>query len=72
MKKEQVGKFGYQVRVCSSQLGLFSPRHEEIMPLRRAVRGRPTRRNVEEQGVPIATEVKPLGEVTNAEFREAI
>ncbi|KAH0665107.1 hypothetical protein KY285_026313 [Solanum tuberosum] len=42
------------------------------MPPRRAVRGRPARRNVEEQGVPNAPEVQPQGEVTNAEFREAI
>ncbi|KAK4721628.1 hypothetical protein R3W88_011861 [Solanum pinnatisectum] len=32
----------------------------------------PARRNVEEQGVPNAHEVQPQGEVTNAEFREAI
>ncbi|WMV25952.1 hypothetical protein MTR67_019337 [Solanum verrucosum] len=43
-----------------------------IMPLRRAVRGRPARRNIEEQGVPNAPDVQPQGEVTNAEFREAI
>uniref|UniRef100_M1DED7 Gag-pol polyprotein n=1 Tax=Solanum tuberosum TaxID=4113 RepID=M1DED7_SOLTU len=44
------------------------------MPPRRAVRGRPARRNVElqEQGVPNAPEVQPQGEITNAEFREAI
>ncbi|KAG5576254.1 hypothetical protein H5410_056388 [Solanum commersonii] len=34
--------------------------------------GHPARRNVEEQGVPNAPEVQPQGEVTNAEFREAI
>ncbi|WMV40811.1 hypothetical protein MTR67_034196 [Solanum verrucosum] len=37
-----------------------------------AVRGRPARRNVEDQGVPNAPEVQPQGEVTNAEFSEAI
>ncbi|XP_049353217.1 uncharacterized protein LOC125817708 [Solanum verrucosum] len=42
------------------------------MPPRRAVKGRPARRNAEEQGVPNAPEVQPQGEVTNAEFREAI
>ncbi|XP_049382747.1 uncharacterized protein LOC125847084 [Solanum stenotomum] len=42
------------------------------MPPRRAVRGRPARRNVEEQELPNAPEVQPQGEVTNAEFREAI
>uniref|UniRef100_M1DX78 Gag-pol polyprotein n=1 Tax=Solanum tuberosum TaxID=4113 RepID=M1DX78_SOLTU len=42
------------------------------MPPRRAVRGRPARRNVEEQGVSNAPEVQSHGEVTNAEFREAI
>ncbi|XP_049371101.1 uncharacterized protein LOC125836058 [Solanum verrucosum] len=42
------------------------------MPPRRAGRGRPARRNVEEKGVPNAREVQPQGEVTNAEFREAI
>ncbi|WMV50683.1 hypothetical protein MTR67_044068 [Solanum verrucosum] len=44
------------------------------MPLRRAVRGRPARRNVEpqEQGVPNAPEVQPQGEVTNAKYCEAI
>ncbi|KAH0674527.1 hypothetical protein KY290_024941 [Solanum tuberosum] len=44
------------------------------MPLRRAVGGRPARRNVEpqDQGVPNAPEVQPQGEVTNAEFLEAI
>ncbi|XP_049360482.1 uncharacterized protein LOC125825192 [Solanum verrucosum] len=41
------------------------------MPPRTAVRGRPTRRNVEEQELP-ALEVQPQGEVTNDEFREAI
>uniref|UniRef100_M1DHK3 Gag-pol polyprotein n=1 Tax=Solanum tuberosum TaxID=4113 RepID=M1DHK3_SOLTU len=43
-----------------------------IMPPRRAVRGRPARRNVEEQELPNAPEVQPQGKVTNAEFREAI
>ncbi|KAK4733898.1 hypothetical protein R3W88_008159 [Solanum pinnatisectum] len=42
------------------------------MPPRRAVRGRPARRNVEEQGVPNALEVQPHGQVTKVEFREAI
>ncbi|WMV18837.1 hypothetical protein MTR67_012222 [Solanum verrucosum] len=44
----------------------------QIIPPRRAFRGRLVRRNVEEQGVPNAPEVKPQGEVTNVEFREAI
>ncbi|XP_049346843.1 uncharacterized protein LOC125811409 [Solanum verrucosum] len=42
------------------------------MPPRRAVRGRPARRNVEEQELPNATKVQPQGEVTNTEFCEAI
>jgi len=44
------------------------------MPPRRAARDRLARRNVEpqEQGVPNAPNVQPQGEVTNAEFREAI
>ena len=42
------------------------------MPPRRVVRGRPARRNVEEQELPNAPEVQPQGEVTNAEFHEAI
>ncbi|WMV46131.1 hypothetical protein MTR67_039516 [Solanum verrucosum] len=44
------------------------------MPPRRVVRVRPARRNVEpqEQGLPNAPEVQPQGEVTNAEFQEAI
>ncbi|KAK4713118.1 hypothetical protein R3W88_019025 [Solanum pinnatisectum] len=42
------------------------------MPPRRALRGCPARRNVEEQKLPNAPEVQPQGEVTNAEFREAI
>ncbi|WMV54968.1 hypothetical protein MTR67_048353 [Solanum verrucosum] len=42
------------------------------MPLRRVVKGRPARRNVEEQELPNAPEVQPQGELTNAEFREAI
>ncbi|WMV26573.1 hypothetical protein MTR67_019958 [Solanum verrucosum] len=44
------------------------------MPLRRAVRGCPASRKVEpqEQGVPNVPEVQPQGEVTNAEFLEAI
>ncbi|KAK4727344.1 hypothetical protein R3W88_032261 [Solanum pinnatisectum] len=42
------------------------------MPPRRAFRARPTRRNVEEQGIPNAPEVQSQGEVTNAEFRETI
>ena len=42
------------------------------MPLRRPVRGRPAKRNVKEKELPNAPEVQPQGEVTNAEFREAI
>uniref|UniRef100_M1DPK9 Gag-pol protein n=1 Tax=Solanum tuberosum TaxID=4113 RepID=M1DPK9_SOLTU len=42
------------------------------MPPRRAVIGRPARRNVQEQGVLNAHKVQPKGEVTNAEFWEAI
>ncbi|XP_049365279.1 uncharacterized protein LOC125830116 [Solanum verrucosum] len=42
------------------------------MPPRKAFRGRPARRNVEEQELPNAPEVQPQGEVTNAEFIEAI
>lgn len=42
------------------------------MPPRRALRGRLARRNVEKIEVPNAPEVQPQGEVTNAEFREAI
>ncbi|XP_015081426.1 uncharacterized protein LOC107025074 [Solanum pennellii] len=44
------------------------------MPPRRVVKGRPSRKNVEpqEQGVPNAQNVKPQGDVTNVEFREAI
>ncbi|WMV18974.1 hypothetical protein MTR67_012359 [Solanum verrucosum] len=42
------------------------------MPPQRAIRSRPTRRNVEEQELPNAPEVQPQVEVTNAEFREAI
>uniref|UniRef100_M1D144 Gag-pol polyprotein n=1 Tax=Solanum tuberosum TaxID=4113 RepID=M1D144_SOLTU len=45
---------------------------EIIMHLRRAIRGRPARRNVEEQELPNAPEVQPQGEVTNTEFCEAI
>uniref|UniRef100_M1DVI9 Uncharacterized protein n=1 Tax=Solanum tuberosum TaxID=4113 RepID=M1DVI9_SOLTU len=40
----------------------------KIIPPRKVVRGRPARRNVEEQGVPNAPEVQPQGEVTNDEF----
>uniref|UniRef100_M1DW43 Zinc knuckle family protein n=1 Tax=Solanum tuberosum TaxID=4113 RepID=M1DW43_SOLTU len=45
-----------------------------IIPPRRVVKCHLTRRNVEpqEQGVPNAAEVQPQGEVTNAEFHEAI
>ncbi|KAG5611704.1 hypothetical protein H5410_022985 [Solanum commersonii] len=43
-----------------------------IMPPRRAVRGFPARHNVDEQKLPNAPEVQPQGQVTNAEFREAI
>ncbi|KAH0781716.1 hypothetical protein KY290_001314 [Solanum tuberosum] len=42
------------------------------MPSRRAVRGHPARRNVEEQELPNAPEVQPQGQITNTEFREAI
>ncbi|WMV33146.1 hypothetical protein MTR67_026531 [Solanum verrucosum] len=42
------------------------------MPPRKVVRGRPARRNVEKQELPNSPEVQPQGEVTNAEFREAI
>uniref|UniRef100_M1DN18 Gag-pol protein n=1 Tax=Solanum tuberosum TaxID=4113 RepID=M1DN18_SOLTU len=44
------------------------------MPPRRAVKGLPTRRNVEphEQGIPNAPEVQPQGKDTNAEFLKAI
>ncbi|XP_049389890.1 uncharacterized protein LOC125854396 [Solanum stenotomum] len=41
------------------------------MPPRRAVRGYPARRNVEEQELPNAPEVQQQGEVSNGEFREA-
>ena len=41
------------------------------MPQRTIVRGLP-RRNVEEQEVPNSPDLQPQGEVTNAEFREAI
>jgi len=43
-----------------------------IMPPRRTVRGRPARRNIDEQELPNAPEVQQQGEVTNAEFCEAI
>ena len=41
---------------------------------RRIVRDHPARRNVEapEKDLPNASKVQPQGEVTNAEFREAI
>ena len=42
------------------------------MPPRREVIGRPSRRDVEEEGLPNAPKVQPQGEVTNTEFREAI
>ncbi|XP_049414638.1 uncharacterized protein LOC125877366 [Solanum stenotomum] len=42
------------------------------MPPRRVVRGLSARRNVKEQWVPNALEMQLQGEVTNAEFREAI
>ncbi|XP_049348229.1 uncharacterized protein LOC125812806, partial [Solanum verrucosum] len=42
------------------------------MPPQRVVRGHPARRNVEEPELPNASEVQSQGEVTNAEFREAI
>ncbi|KAG5581223.1 hypothetical protein H5410_051850, partial [Solanum commersonii] len=47
-------------------------RLEIIMPPQKSVRGRPARSNVEEQELRNAPEVQPQGEVTNAEFREAI
>ena len=43
-----------------------------IIPPRKVVRGRPARRNVEEQGVPNAPEVQLQGEVTNDEFHKSI
>ena len=42
------------------------------MPLRRKVRGRPSRRNVEEQEVANAPDIQPQGQAMNAEFHEAI
>ncbi|XP_049387465.1 uncharacterized protein LOC125851761 [Solanum stenotomum] len=42
------------------------------MPPRRAVKGHPTRRNIEEDELPNAPEVQPQGEVNHAEFRETI
>ncbi|XP_049382784.1 uncharacterized protein LOC125847135 [Solanum stenotomum] len=42
------------------------------MPPGRAVKGRPARRNVEEQRVPNALELQPQGEVTKAKFCEGI
>lgn len=42
------------------------------MSQRKAVRGCPAIRNVEEPDVPNAPNVQSQGEVTNAEFREAI
>ncbi|XP_049345471.1 uncharacterized protein LOC125809994 [Solanum verrucosum] len=51
---------------------LYRAKMQIIMPPRRAVRGRPAGRNVDEQELPNAPEVQPQGEVTNAEFREAI
>ena len=39
-----------------------------IIPPRKVVRGRPARKNVEEPEVPSSPNVKPQGEVTNAEF----
>ena len=43
-----------------------------IMPPRRVGRGRLPRRYVDEQELPYAPGVQPQGEVSNAEFREAI
>ena len=43
-----------------------------IMPPLRVARGRPPRRNVEEEEVPNALNVQPQGEFTNVEFYEAI
>ncbi|WMV29336.1 hypothetical protein MTR67_022721 [Solanum verrucosum] len=44
------------------------------MPPRKVVRGRPARRNVDpqDQGVPNAPEVHPMGNVTNTEFQVVI
>jgi len=42
------------------------------MPLQRVFQGRPTRRNVEDQGVHNAPDVQPQGEVTNVELWDAI
>ena len=42
------------------------------MPPRRAVHGRPVRRNIEKMEVPNAQNVQPQGMVTNAELCEAI
>uniref|UniRef100_M1DZR6 Gag-pol polyprotein n=1 Tax=Solanum tuberosum TaxID=4113 RepID=M1DZR6_SOLTU len=46
--------------------------HKIFMSPRRDFRDRPARCNVEEQELPNAPEMQPQGEVTNAEFREAI
>ena len=43
-----------------------------IMPPRRVGRGRLPRRYVDEKELPYAPGVQPQGEVSNAEFREAI
>ncbi|KAH0669628.1 hypothetical protein KY289_024121 [Solanum tuberosum] len=53
-------------------LHLIMMQTQIIIPPRRAVRGRPTRHNVEEQELPNAPDVQPQGELTNDEFREAI
>ena len=42
------------------------------MPLQKLAKGRPTRRNVEEQELLNAPEVQPEGEVTNIKFCKAI
>ena len=42
------------------------------MPPRREVRGRPTKRNVEEHELPNAPDVQPQGHTTNVELWEVI
>ena len=43
-----------------------------IVPPRRAIRGQPKSKKIEEQDLPNALDVQPQREVTNAMFREAI
>uniref|UniRef100_M1D9T4 Gag-pol polyprotein n=1 Tax=Solanum tuberosum TaxID=4113 RepID=M1D9T4_SOLTU len=72
VKGEEKHKITKIVRFsCGFHQGI-DPTRYIIMTPRRAFRGRPARRNVEEQGVPNAPEVQPQEEVTNAEFCEAI